>query len=222
MNKSDYIPQSDGKFLEWAKTLFTYVQAHATQWNVPSTAWADIDPAMIAAYETAYAKANDPNRGRADVQAKNETRDKLKKAVRQFVKEYLTNNHLVSDEERRYMGLPVHDVKPTPPPVPTDMGVGEVDFSRKQQHRIHVKAGTLTGKSKPPKVHGFELWSKVGGDPPANDSEWSYVNFSSRSPLVINYPQTDVGKTAYYRFRWVNTRNQPGPWCDGYLSAVIG
>jgi hypothetical protein len=221
MSKLDYIPQQDGKFLEWAKFLFAYVQAHASAWNVSATSWADISP-MIAAYDAAYAKAEDPNRGKADVIAKNEARDLLKKAVRQYVKEYLASNHLITDEDRKHMDLPVHDVKPTPAPIPTDMPAGEIDFSRHQQHRVHVKAGTLTGKTKPPKVHGFEVWSKIGGDPPASDSEWTYVNFASRSPLIIDYPQTDVGKAVYYRFRWVNTRNQPGPWSEGYVSAVVG
>ncbi|MDR0619703.1 MAG: hypothetical protein LBG17_07395 [Bacteroidales bacterium] len=112
-------------------------------------------------------------------------------------------------------------VKGTTVAVATDMPAGEVDFSKHQQHSVHVKAGKLTGKSKPPKVHGYEVWNKVGGDPPASDSEWTYVNFASRTPLVINYPQTEVGKSVYYRFRWVNTRNQPGPWSEGFVSAVI-
>jgi hypothetical protein len=216
----DYIPTNDGKFLEWVKFLFTYLYGHAAAWGIPPDSWTEIDP-LIAAYEAAYAKAENPNRGRADVKAKDEARNKLKKATRQYVKEYLTNNHLISNEEREHMGLPVHDTQPTPPPPPTDMPAGEVDFSKHQQHYVHVKAGTLTGRSKPPKVHGFEVWHKVGGDPPASDGEWVYANFSTRTPLLINYPQTDVGKTVYYRFRWVNTRNQPGPWSEGYVSAVI-
>jgi hypothetical protein len=221
MNKMDYIPKQDGKFLEWVKFLFTYVQPHASAWNIPPDSWTAIDT-LITAYEVAYNKAIDPNRGKADVTAKNEARSALKKAVRQYVKEYLINNHLITDEDRRKMALPVHDVKPTHAPIPTDMPAGEVDFSRHQQHGVHVKSGTLSGRSKPPKVHGFEVWRKVGGEPPASDSEWVYANFTSRSPLVIDYPQTDVGKTVYYRFRWVNTRNQPGPWSEGYISAVVG
>ncbi|MDR1348657.1 MAG: hypothetical protein LBJ63_09605 [Prevotellaceae bacterium] len=221
MHRSDYIPANDGKFLEWVKILFAYAEAHAADFGLDPRGFDNIN-ALIEAYEAAYARAENPNRGRADVVAKNEARDTLKKAVRQYVKEYLTSNHLVTDVDRRHMGLPVHDVKPTPAPVPTDMPVGEVDFSIHQQHRVHVKVGKLTGKAKPPKVHGFEVWRKVGGDPPASDAEWTYVNFASRSPLIIDYPQTDVGKTVYYRFRWVNTRNQPGPWSEGYVSAVIG
>jgi hypothetical protein len=220
MNNKDYIPESDGKFLEWAKFLFANVKEHATAWNLTAASWAKITP-LLKTYETAYTKAQDPNRGKADVLEKNEARDVLKKAVRQYVKEYLTNNHLITDDDRERIGLPVHDTKPTPAPPVTDMPVGEVDFSTRMRHSLHVKMGKLTGKAKPGHVNGFEVWSKIGGDPPTDDSQWSYAGFSSRSPMTIDYPQSDTGKTVYYRFRWVNTRNQPGPWSEGIVSAII-
>jgi hypothetical protein len=221
MGNTDYIPTNDGKFLTWVKGLFEYLRLHAAAWGIDPVSWSDIEK-MILAYEDAYLKAENPNHGSADILLKNECRDILKKAVRLYVKEYIEYNHFITDEDRKMMGLPIHDTKPTPAPGPTDSPVGEVDFSTHQQHKVHVKVGTLTGKAKPPKVRGFEVWRKIGGEPPVSDDEWTYVNFSSRSPLLINYPLTDVGKMVYYRFRWVNTRNQPGPWSEGYVSAVIG
>jgi hypothetical protein len=173
-------------------------------------------------FEQKLVTAEEPStRTKTSVQVKNDAHKALEKNIRQAVKEYLANNHNVTNGDRDDMGLPIHDPKPTPPPIPTDMPVGEVNTSTHQQHIIHVKAGSLTGKAKPPKVHGYEVWHKVGGDPPASDAEWMYVNFSSRSPLIVGYPQTEVGKTVYYRFRWVNTRNQPGPWSESPVSAVI-
>jgi hypothetical protein len=149
MGTLDYIPQQDGKFLEWVKILFTYAAEHARAFGIDPHTMDEIT-ALTETYDKAYARSEDPNRGKADVIAKNEARDTLKKAVRQYVKEYLENNHLVSDEDRRRMGLPVHDTKPTPARIPTDAPVGEVDFSKHQQHSVHVKVGTLTGKAKPP------------------------------------------------------------------------
>jgi hypothetical protein len=221
MGNPDYIPNSDGKFLVWVKVLFEYLRLHAGAWGIDPMSWSEIER-MILMYEDAYTRAKNPNRGSADILLKNECRNTLKKAVRHYVKEYLEYNHLITDEDRKMMGLPIHDTKPTPAPVPTDSPVGEVDFSTHQQHKVHVKVGTLTGKAKPPKVRGFEVWRKIGGEPPVSDDEWTYVKFSSRSSLLIDYPLTEVGKTVYYRFRWVNTRNQPGPWSEGYVSAVIG
>ncbi|MDR1130476.1 MAG: hypothetical protein LBK96_05800, partial [Prevotellaceae bacterium] len=110
---SDYIPRRDGDFLVWVKNLFTIVAANAAKWNLNPASWSHIDQ-LIAAYEAALKKAQDPNSGTADTLEKNQAREALEKAVRQFVKEFLEYNSLITDEERLHMGLPVHDPKPSP------------------------------------------------------------------------------------------------------------
>jgi hypothetical protein len=32
--------------------------------------------------------------------------------------------------------------------------------------------------------------------------------------LKVFFDLSDVGKNVFYRFRWVNTRNQPGEWSE--------
>jgi hypothetical protein len=215
----DYIPTSDGKFLEWVKFLFAYLYGHAAAWGIPQDSWANIDP-LIAAYEAAYAKAEDPNRGKADVKAKNEARDAVKKAVRQYVKEYLINNHLISDEDREHMGLPVHDKKPTPAPPITIRPELEVVFSEIQKHTLIVRNPVSKHAGKPAHAAGFEVWRKVGGEAPATDAEWLFVAQAAHSPHTLNYSQSESGLRVYYRVRWVNTRELPGPWSET-VNAVI-
>jgi hypothetical protein len=220
-NNSDYLPKNDRTFLAWVVNLMKQLAATGlSRWGFPDTVYNALG-VLRDDFAQKLEIADEPaTRTKAAIQAKNDARTALETAIRQAVKEYLTNNHTVTNQDRDVLGLPVHDTKPTPAPLPTDMPVGEVDTAKHQQHLIHVKAGSLTGKSKPPKVHGFEVWRKVGGAPPASDTEWVYVNFSGRSPMLINYPLTEVGLTVYYRFRWVNSRNQPGPWSET-VSAVI-
>jgi hypothetical protein len=220
-NHSDYLPGGDRQFLAWVVNFLKQLVTIGGRVGFPP----DVEMTLQQQRDEFALKletAEEPStRTKTAVQVKNDARSVLEAAIRHAVKEYLANNHLVTNGDRDDLGLPIPDTTPTPAPVPTDMPIGEVDTSTHQQHIIHVKAGTLTGKAKPPKVHGFEVWRKVGGDPPASDAEWTYVNFSSRSPLIIDYPQTDVGQMVYYRFRWVNTRNQPGPWSENYVCAVI-
>jgi hypothetical protein len=220
MSSNDYIPRQDGKFLEWAQKLLIYVKLHLEAWGIGEPVFGAIQT-LCDKYSSAYSKAQESNRGKVDVLEKNETRDNLKQALRAFVKEHLQYNSVVTNVDRENMGLPIHDTKPSPPHIPTTMPIGEVDFSIHLQHILHVKDGKLTGRTKPPEAHGFEVWYKIGGGPPVDDSEWSYANFSTRSPLTIKYPLSDVGKTVYYRFRWVNSRNQPGPWNETIITAVI-
>jgi hypothetical protein len=168
-------------------------------------------PPLITVFEA-------PNHGSADIQAKNDARDPLEKASRKFVKEFLANNHYVSDEERKTMAIPVYDNRNTPPPIPEDMPVGKVDFSRHRRHILHVKSGSLTGKSKPPRVTGFEVWRKTGADPAA---KFEYVGFSTRATFVMDYPDELVGQTVSYRVRWMNSRKQAVLWNEDDINAVI-
>jgi hypothetical protein len=210
---NDYIPTNDGKFLTWVKFLFTYLYGHASAWNIPPDSWAAIDP-LIAAYEAAYAKAEDPNRGKADVKAKDEARAALKAATRQYVKEYLINNHLISNEEREHMGLPVHDTKPTPAPPITVRPELEVTFTEVQEHILIVRDPATKSAGKPAHAAGFEVWRKVGGDAPASDADWQLVAQAPHSPYMLAYNQSKSGLRVYYRVRWVNTRGLPGPWSE--------
>ncbi|MDR1939118.1 MAG: hypothetical protein LBQ73_11570 [Tannerellaceae bacterium] len=221
MSKSDYIPRRDGEFLQWAKSFLEYVLAHAVEWNIPESRTTDLETELFA-YENAYKNAQNPNRGKANVLHKNITRDTLKKSVRVFVNEFLAYSSDVTDEDRERMGLRIRDKKPTPAPIPTEVPTGSIDFSTHQRHTLYVRDTKLSGRAKPETVRGYEVWHKVGGEAPVEDGQWVYVSTSSRASFIIDYPQTDVGKIAYYRFRWINTRNQPGPWSDGIISAVIG
>jgi hypothetical protein len=113
----DFIPHADGVFLDWSKTLVTYAAAHLTAFEVDTAALTPIQT-LLTAYETAYDKAKNPNRGKVDVLEKNETRDALKAALRTFIKAYLTYNPDVTDADKESMGLPLHDGIRTPIPAP--------------------------------------------------------------------------------------------------------
>jgi hypothetical protein len=221
MHTKDIVPHNDDEVLAFSENLISKMEEHVTLWNVSPESYAKVQECTIA-YRDALRKAKDPNHGKVDVLAKNNMKKDLIKEIRNFLKEFVLYNHLITEEDLVGMGLRPHDNTPTRAPIPIDKPVGEVDTSTHQQHTLRVKAGNLTGKSKPDTtINGFEVWRKVGGDAPATDEEWTYVDFSSRSTLIVKYPLIDVGKTVYYRFRWVNTRNEKGPWSEGLLIAIV-
>jgi hypothetical protein len=221
MKKNDFIPRTDTAFNQWQIVLIAYLVVNAGLLGLPEAA-ITILQGLQAAWQTAFAIAEDPaTRTKASVVTKNEARDTFEKEIRGFVKEHITYNRSISDAARDNMGLPIHDTKPTPIPAPVTMPIGEVDFSVHQRHIIHVKDAALTAKAKGDNAHGFEIWYKKGGEAPAKDEDFAYAGFSSRSPFTIDYPMDVVGQTVYYRFRWVNARNQPGPWSEAVISAVV-
>jgi hypothetical protein len=220
MSSFDRLPHNDAELAAFTKNLISHLEQHGPEWNVRPDNYAKI-AAFIIAFADALVKLEDPNHGKVDIATKNNIKKEGMTEIRAFLNEFIIYNRLISKEALVAMNLKPHDDTPTRAPVPTDMPVGEVNTTTHQQHTIHVKAG-LTGKNKPDKtITGFELQRKLGGDPPKTDEEWTYVDFSSRSTLVVKYALSDVGKTVYYRFRWVNTRNEKGPWCEGFLIAIV-
>jgi hypothetical protein len=212
MSNSDYIPQKDGKFLEWVKFLFTYVIAHAPAWGLNPATWADI-LLVIAEYETAYAKSQDPNRGKADVKAKNTVRDRLKKLVRQFVKEFLEYNSLISDEERERMGLPVHKTTRTPSEIAKDAPDSDINTSVPGRVTINFfEHGSDHKKAKPAGQHGAEIGWVISDVPPAKWSDLIHSAIDTNSPFTLEFENNQRGKTVYFALRWENTRGEKGPW----------
>jgi hypothetical protein len=213
MRNSDYIPTNDWDFLEWVKNLLMYILAHASQWGLDTSTVAELQR-LLSVYEAAYERAKSPNRGSADVVAKNESRDALKKAARQYVREYLISNHLITDEDRTLMRLPVHDTKPTPAPVSTVPPIVTVEQPSAAVILIYAKDAESEKRSRPKGQSGFETAHLISDTKPADWDDLIHSSFSTRSPLRLTFKATDRGKTLYFAVRWQNTRGLKGPWSE--------
>jgi hypothetical protein len=212
MNNSDYIPRQDGRFLEWVKFLFAYVIAHAEAWGLNPASWAAITTSTTE-FETAYHKSQEPNRGKADVKAKNTIRDKLKKLVRQYVKEFLEYNSRITDEDRERMGLPVHKTTHTPSEVAQDAPDSDVDSSVPGRLTIHFfEKGSNHKKSKPPGQHGARIAWMISDVEPAKWSDLIHSTTDTNSPHTLEFEKDQRGKTVFYALCWENTRGMTGPW----------
>ena len=75
-------------------------------------------------------------------------------------------------------------------------------------------------RAKPAGVQSCEIREQVGGTQPTDPDEMSLLAVETRMPYRADFEQTDIGKTAYFVMRWLNTRGQPGPWSQVY-SAII-
>jgi len=216
---ANFIPAKDSIFHPWQETLLAYIDPRREEWNILDSEWTPLPP-LQATWRTAYARAENPEtRTHSAIVAKDEARAAYESEIRHFLKAAITYNPEVTDAERADMGLPVHDTTPTPAPLPTTAPIAEIDFSEHQRHTLRVKDAVLTGRTKPEGVRGFEAWSSIGTEP-TTDAQFIYAGFSSNDKLVIDYSLDVVGQTVWYRFRWKNTRNEPGPWSET-IDAVV-
>jgi hypothetical protein len=165
MSNRDYIPSGDEQFLDWAQNFLTYAASRAAAWGIADSKVAALQ-ALKVVYAEKLAAAKAPNRGKADVLAKNEARDALEGAVRPFYKSHIAYNEDVTDEDRVKMGVPVHNNKHSPVPPPATHPDFEIDTSELRQLTIHFRDEGSTHRGKPDGVHGAEIcWEFLNAPP---------------------------------------------------------
>jgi hypothetical protein len=206
----DYIPHSDGAFLEWAKTLIAYVTPKLSNFIIPQTAVTPIQ-GLLTAYETAFTAVQNPNRGKVDVLNKNETKEALTEVLRTFIKGYLTYNPAVTDADKENMGLPLHDGTRTPTSAPTTIPELELDSSVIRQISVHFKDAGSDKRGKPAHVHGVELRWALLDNPPSSVEDLTKSAFDTASPYTFTFDEADRGKALYICPRWENNKGDKGP-----------
>lgn len=208
-----FIPRSDASFDEWVQVFVNFVQPRLEDYGFTEDDFqeiADLAPEWaerLNAHNTAQAAA------RAATISKTQTRQKLEKSVREFVNR-LQSNPLVPQPDRAAMGVADRNghtrariPAPSAPPIPM------IENGIRAAHSIKfISEDTFsTRKAKPEGVHGCEIWVAIG-DVPTSQADFEFVGTATRMPYVVNHKWSDVGKTAYYKLRYVSTRNEPGPW----------
>ena len=218
---SDFIPPADPEFDDF-QNVFTpgiiadpaaygISPADATALQNAQTAWVANYAAHLAAVTAALTAAQGKDSGRT-------TYEPLIRAAAKTIQA----NTAITDTQRVALRLPVHATTRTPVPVPATRPLGRIETGLHLCHILRwTDETTPTKKARPDGVRGVEIWGKVGGAAPVDPSECHYIAVDSKPPYMAEYTGADAGKIAYYILRWVNTRNEPGPWSDT-LSAMIG
>lgn len=110
------------------------------------------------------------------------------------------------------INLEPYDTAASSPDAPASAPFALIDYGI-LRHTVKFRdSNTPDKRGKPAGVLGAEVWSKVGGDAPASDGDFSMIALKTSSPLIIDYPMTEAGKTVWYRLRWVTTSGEKGPW----------
>jgi hypothetical protein len=218
----DPFKKSEKDFIDWAAiTLQIAIDpANMAKWGIPADA---IPAELVPAFkelDTNYHRANNPEtRTPAAITAKNHSMTLFKGLFRGYIKSYITYNPRVADEDRRIMGLPIHDTVMTIHPAPSEKAILGIDFSKKQQHELSAK--NQEGKRKKAEnADAWEIWRYTGENAPKDDSDFVYIGIARRSPYIVKYSLAETGKMVWYRIRWVNRKNEPGPWSE-IICAIV-
>lgn len=212
---ADFIPSGDDQFDGFLSALNTYAQSHEAAIGLTTAQ----NAALAAAYEdwqtnwTAWQQ--EQNTYNSLLAAKNEARAAATTVVRQ-INAAVQANPAVEDAAREAAGLPVHKTtRSRTPDLETHPVLYRVDNEHLLQRLWFSDQDTPGSKAKPRGAAMCEIRQQVvaqGGAAPTDPDAMGLLALDTKAPHRTDFEAGDVGKTAYYAQRWVNTTGQPGPW----------
>lgn len=218
---ADFLPKSDADFETWRASFDKFLKENLAALGLTAAETAALN-ALQTAWQSAFpAVANAKAAYDAAVALKNDLRQQLEDALRAIVRQ-IQSNPATTDEQRAGLGITVPDETRTRTPAPTTRPVGwvETDPLQNTMHFRDIK--TPNSKAKPPGTRGCQLWFFIGPTPPTDMEQYDFLATDSQTPYIHALDMADVGKTISYRLRWVNNRDEPGPWSDLITATITG
>jgi hypothetical protein len=177
----DSIPPTDPDFHTWVGPFSTYVAANAAAMGV-DPADATALTGAVSTWNTAYpAHKSASNSATAARTNKDNARSGVEDVARPLIQQ-LQASPKVTDAQRNSMKINVRSTTRTPASVPTTAPMATVDTSRRLQHVISYRDTGSSSKKKPAGVANCEIWAKVGGPAPTDESQLTYLGNASRTP----------------------------------------
>jgi len=218
----DYVPGPDDQFNRFQQIFVDFIVARGAALGF---AGADITPltAGRTAWNADYAEhLNKQADARAATEGKDSNRAGYEPLLRAAAQRAQTAPAM-TDEWRVEAGLTVRETSRTRAGAPTSRPVGVVDTRQRRQHTITwTDEATPHTRAKPAGVRGCEIWVAIDDQPPTSKHQMTFLALDTASPYLNVFEDgTQFGKIAHYMLRWVNSRNEPGPWSET-VSATIG
>lgn len=208
----------DAAFLDMVDNMRNVLTAHPTDYPMITAPMpTNLDDARDAFNDSLPLHVAAQADARAKRIAKDEDRDALEALVRQV--RALCKAGKADDAAIAALGIPSGSVEA--PSVATTP-IGKVDTSKRLQHTISwTDSATPENKRKPRGVLGVEIWRKIDGPPPTDESECTFVTLDASTPYVTEYDGADGSKTAHYMLRWRYKDGSTTAWSET-VSATIG
>ncbi|MDR2764061.1 MAG: hypothetical protein LBB90_03420 [Tannerella sp.] len=217
---TDFLPAKEAEFYAWVVTFFGYLIVNLQRFGIAESVIAPL-VSLRDDFQTKYAAALAPaTRTKAGILAKNNAIAALKAALRAFIREYLTYNHLVSDEDRDNLGLHIHKTRHTPRPVPLTYPLFTVDSATIRVLGIDFRDAGSEGRAKPFGVHGAEIKWGFSETPVVNPDDLPHSAFDTRTPFKLEFKGEERGRMVWFCLRWENMRGEKGPWSE-IVSAIV-
>jgi hypothetical protein len=218
---NDYLPPKDKSFLQWVVNFMKILQQYMARLGFPTDRFQKLSVERDD-FVQKLATAEEPlTRTPVSVEAKNRSRKTLEADLRESIKSYLTYNPLVTDEDRKALGLPIHKTTRTHAPIADTHPDFDIGTGTLRQLNVHFyDQGQRTSKAKPAGQHAVNIKWAILSAPPTSLHELTNSAMDTRTPFTLHFDENERGKTVYFCLCWVNTREEEGPWSE-IVSAII-
>lgn len=219
----DYIPSKDAALVPYCGNVSSRIGSDPPAYAL-TIAQTDEYAALYDNYVSALNTATSPaTRSPVSILSKNLAKKSLISQTR-ILAAIIQASPLVSEEQKRGLGLTVRSDEPTPIPAPATAPVLEVMavVGRTVKARMH-DALSPTRRGKPAGVAGAALFSYVGPTPPADSDEWHFEGNFTRPTLEVAFPdEVPAGSQVWFTAFWYNPRAQRGPGCAAVGTVLAG
>ncbi|MBP6004373.1 MAG: hypothetical protein KA746_13145 [Pyrinomonadaceae bacterium] len=125
-----------------------------------------------------------------------------------------------SEANMAALGIPTTSAKaPSNATRPTT----RVDTSQRLQHTLHwAEETTPDNKRKPIGAMGAEIWVKLDGPPPIDETECVFLTLDAFTPYLKEYSGADAGKMAHYLTRWRMRDGSTSAWGETVSATITG
>lgn len=218
---SDFIDRAgDSVFLAEAQQFSTTLSANPLAFGAT--------PAEAAEYASAVADLDAEYRAHVAAQAEAKARTGSKDARRDTV-ENLTRKRLKTAKDKAAdesalasLGQFATSGSYTPVSNPT-RPIGRVDTSQRLKHIISfADESTPDSKRRPAGTVGCQIYQKIGGAPPVDEKECSFVALDTATPYLNEFDGADAGKMVHYMLRWQLKDGTYSSWSETLSATIAG
>ncbi|MDR1836378.1 MAG: hypothetical protein LBQ89_01840 [Treponema sp.] len=216
--RHDFIPRPDALFDAFYLRITDYVIDNAVRWGHIQQGDVDVLELEYDVWRRAYEPTLRPHTP-VEMREKNRIRLISERALRHFINRFLRFEP-VSDMDRDAMAIPNRDLIRTPHIDVTEVVEFELRLRNIREVLVNFWIKGEVHHAKPEGYDGAVIIWDVLDSPPSRPDDLTLHTMASRTPHVIEFDETERGRTVYIAASWQNERGNIGQWSE-IQSAII-
>jgi hypothetical protein len=210
---NDLFPRTIAGFTKYIEIVYVKAQNNLSVYGISPDKFAVITPLYNTYIEKEAIAANPETATTAVRRARDDAREALEPAWRNFINENIRFNSAVSAEDLEVFGVKKRDTTPTKAGVPDVVPALATKQVGVRRYEIEVLNSTTGKKKKPQYATGSYIYLAVteAGKLPEHEDEYRKLDFSSTCHHVIEFSLDQLAKQANVYARYSNAHGKEGP-----------